>query len=119
MDVWLADFRLHDTLYGFRVEDAHGDILGDNLFVLSPERGLEMFGLEKAIIFIFLGERVIVVAVALGAGFVGCWSVVGCSVGCGCSGDGHGEYGKAILFGETEGGGETVSGGFEGPLERL
>lgn len=118
VDVGLADPGLHDGLDGVRVQDAHGDVLGDDLLALTAHGQLE--GLHVGV-----GEGVVLVvgAVALGAasavvveGDAGP-GLIGTLLGGGV--DGHGEHGDAVLLGQAQGGVVAVDGRLEGALERI
>lgn len=103
--VGFADAGLHDCLDRLGMEDSHGDVLGDDLFVLPPQARLQ----------VLLVKHVVVKRVICRRRLDGCR---GARVGR-CGGDGHGEHGDAVLLGEAEGGGDAVEGGLEGALEGL
>jgi len=118
--VGLPDLGLHDHLHRLGVEDAHGNVLRDDLFVLAPERRLEVLLLEDAVVVI--AKRVVArrgsSSRCCGGSSDGGLGPGRGGVG-GGGGDGHGEDGQAVLLGEAQGGGDAVEGGLEGALQRL
>lgn len=110
--VRLADLGLHDGLDGLRVQDAHGDVLRDDLLVLAAEARLQVLLLEDAVLLVLVGEGV-VPGLSPGRAAGG-----GVAAG-GRRRDGHGEHGEAVLLGEAEGGRDAVEGRSERPLEGL
>lgn len=103
--VGFADAGLHDGLDRLGVEDPHGDVLGDDLFVLPPQARLQVLLVKHVVV-----KRVIRRRRLDGRR--------GARVGR-CGGDGHGEHGDAIFLGETQRGGDAVEGGLEGALKGL
>lgn len=109
MDVGLLQGGLDGGGDGVWVQDADGDVLGDDLFVLPAQGRLEV------------GSVVVIVVEAKGVVVGGPRGRVGVCVGgpggggCDC----HGEDGDALLLGEAQGGGDAVLGGLEGAVEGL
>ncbi|CAH0017284.1 unnamed protein product [Clonostachys rhizophaga] len=108
VDVWVADFGLHDGLYDLGVEDSHGDVLCDDLLVLPTERGFQVLFLEDLVV----GISVWVIRWRLGGG----WPV--CRVGGGGL-DCHAEHGDPVALGQAQRGRHAITSRLEGSLKRL
>lgn len=120
MDVWLADFGLHDCFDCVGVEDSDGNVLRDDLFALAFHCEFEGFLVEEVGCGVAEGVRGIGAAVGVGSGSADDAEARVVLV-CGFFGhgvDGHGEKGDAVALGEAEVGMVAADGGFEGSLER-
>lgn len=74
--VWLADLGLHNGLYRLWVQDSHGNVLRDDFFVLSSQRGFEVLCVELVVV-VWVAKGV----VRSGPGLL-LWEGVAGGVGC-------------------------------------
>lgn len=118
MDIWLTDLGLHDGLDGFGVQNADGDVLGNDLLVLATQGGLKLSGVKVVVVIVIVGggtEATEAKWVIRGGGRLGRCRGRGRGGGC----DGHGEDRKAVLFSQAQGGGYAVERRLQGTLQRL